>query len=133
MRSVAHWYVSGSRKVSPSSLNFLIFAPLFSLLSIAYLELAPRRLPRATHPFASLTVEFLNTLFYFSGFIAFAVYLGQLAFCIGTVCGAGRAVVVIASFEFTTWIDTTILLAKDLFKGGFRPPTKATAMPMQQV
>ncbi|KAI9170965.1 hypothetical protein HJFPF1_00444 [Paramyrothecium foliicola] len=131
--AVTNWYVSGSRRWSPSSINWLVFVPIFSVLSIVYLELAPRRFPRFSHPFASLSVEFLNTLFYFSGFIAFAVFLSQLSFCNGPVCSAGRAVAAVAAFEFAAWSATTILLAKDIFKGGFRSSTKATSMPMRQV
>jgi hypothetical protein len=132
---VIHWHVGISRKPSPSSFSFLLFAPLFSLLSIAYLELAPRRFPKMSHPFASLGVEFANTVFYFAGFIACAAYLGSLSFCIGHVCRAGRTVAVMAAFEFVAWIATTILLAKSLFKGGlggFRVTKTSSAPPMEE-
>ena len=52
------------------------------------------------------------------GFIVLAVYLTRLVYCYGSVCAAGRAMSVVAAVQFTSWIATTILLAKTLFKGG---------------
>jgi hypothetical protein len=43
---VANWYNVDTLTSSPSQINFLVFTPVFSILSIAYLELAPRFLPR---------------------------------------------------------------------------------------
>jgi hypothetical protein len=40
--TVAHWYDADTLTASPSQINFLIFTPLFTLLSIAYLEITPR-------------------------------------------------------------------------------------------
>lgn len=122
-RTVAHWYSVGTRFASPSELNFLIFAPIFSLVSVAYLELTPRFAPRAAHPYSSMTFEGLNVIFYFAGFIAFAVFLSQLSFCNKTVCAVGRSVAVVAAAEFVVWIASAILMAKDIFKGGLRKPT----------
>lgn len=115
--------MTGSRLASPSTLNFLIFAPIFSILSVLYLELAPRLAPRASHPFSAVAIEGLNVIFYFAGFIAFAVYLSRLTFCTNPVCAAGRAVAVLAAAEFSAWIATATLVAKDMFKGGLRKPT----------
>ena len=41
-RIVAHWYDADTLTASPSQINFLIFVPLFSFISLAYLELSPR-------------------------------------------------------------------------------------------
>jgi hypothetical protein len=111
----------------PSVFNFLLFAPVWSLLSIVYLELAQRFAPRATHPFASLALEAVNTFFYFAGFIALAVFLSKLVFCNGSVCAVGRATSVVAAAEFASWIASTILVAKDIFKGGVRKPVETPA------
>jgi hypothetical protein len=129
---VVSFFVSGNRQWSPSSINWLLAAQVLSILSIVYLELVPRKFPRFANPFASLAVESANTLFYFAGFIAWAVFLGGLAFCNGTVCSCGRAVAVIAALEFVAWIVTTALLAKEIFKGGFRKPSGVTTTPMEQ-
>lgn len=117
---VIHWNLTVITSQPPSAFNFLIFAPVFTLFSIAYLELAPRLAPQASHPFASLAVEATNAVFYFAGFIALAVYVSHRVFCFGTVCAVGRATSVVAAAEFSSWIATTILLAKDIFKGRLR-------------
>ncbi|KAF4123729.1 Membrane-associating domain [Geosmithia morbida] len=103
---------------SPSSVDFLLFAPIFSLFSAAYLELAPRLAPRASSPAASMAVEVTNTVFYFGGFIALAIFLSRLRFCTGALCAVARATSVVAAAEFASWIATAILLAKLLFRGG---------------
>jgi len=46
---VAHWYDADTLTASPNQINFLIFVPLFSFLSILYLEIAPRFVPRGTY------------------------------------------------------------------------------------
>jgi hypothetical protein len=66
----------------------------------------------------SLSIEALNCIFYFSGFIAVAVCLGDLAFCTGSVCMAGRGAAVLAAAQFSLWMGSAILAAKEIFKGG---------------
>jgi hypothetical protein len=44
--AVAHWYNADTLTASPNQINFLIFVPIFSLISIAYLELIPRFLAK---------------------------------------------------------------------------------------
>ncbi|KFH44676.1 hypothetical protein ACRE_045260 [Hapsidospora chrysogenum ATCC 11550] len=117
---VIDWYLRATPLAPPSIFNFLIFASAFSIVSVLYLELAPRLAPRASRPSASLALEATNTVFYFAGFIALAVYISRLRFCEGTVCAVARATSVVAAFEFSSWIASTILLAKDIFKGGLR-------------
>jgi len=117
---VAHWYDSDTLTASPSQINFLIFVPLFSFLSLIYLELSPRFMAKVSHPIAHLLFSTLNTLFYFAGFIALSVFLSKLLFCRGSVCAAARADAVFASFSFLLWTATTALLVLDVFKGGFR-------------
>jgi hypothetical protein len=39
---VSNWYDADTLTASPSQFNFLIFVPLFSFLSLAYLEITPR-------------------------------------------------------------------------------------------
>lgn len=73
----------------------------------------------ASHPWAVVAVELLNVVFYFSGFIALAVFLSRLLFCRGAVCGAARADTVFGAFSFVLWGVTAGLMAKDMAKGGF--------------
>ena len=130
--SVVNYYLVGTQRASPGSLNFLVFASIFSILSILYLELAPKLFQRAAHPYASLGVEAANTVFYFAGFIAYAVLLGGLAFCHGAVCTAGRLDSVVAAAAFCAWIASTILTAKGMFMSGVHLPGDK-AMQMREV
>jgi hypothetical protein len=139
--SVAHWYNADTLTASPSQINFLIFVPLFSFLSIVYLEVTPRFLARgkahqeqyifqmgaqerkltliASHPYAHFAFEIINMLFYFAGFVALATFLGKLLFCRGSVCAAARADAVFAAFSWLVWTGTSAMLALEIFKGGF--------------
>lgn len=47
-----------------------------------------------------------------------AICLGDLAFCNGPVCMAGRGAAVLAAVQFSLWMFSAILTAKDMFKGG---------------
>ncbi|OAQ74360.2 membrane-associating domain-containing protein [Pochonia chlamydosporia 170] len=110
------------------SVNFLLAASIISILSILYLELAPRFAGRLGHPYAYLGVEGMNTVFYFAGFIALAVYVGNLTFCTGRICSAARADAVIAAGAFCAWIASTILTAKQMIVGGAVERRKAIEM-----
>lgn len=92
MRTVA----SGA---SPASDNFLVFTSVWTLLALIYLAVVPTFVPKASHKFAILAVEALTTLFWFAGFIALAVFLGDRV-CHGHVCAAAKAATVFAAF---TW------------------------------
>lgn len=116
---VAHWYNNDTLTASPSQINFLIFVSVWSFISIAYLELAPRFLSKASTPLIHLGVSLLATLFYFSGFVALAVFLGRLLFCRGSVCAAARADAAFSAFSFLLWGASSGLLALQFFKGGF--------------
>ncbi|RXG47072.1 hypothetical protein VDGE_20144 [Verticillium dahliae] len=117
---VANWYNVSTLTASPPQINFLIVSPLISLLSIVYLEVVPRYAPRASHPWVAMACEFINTLFYFAGFIALSVFLGRLRFCRGSVCGAARADAVSAAAQFVAWSASAALTGKIVFKGGLR-------------
>ncbi|KFZ08254.1 hypothetical protein V502_09462 [Pseudogymnoascus sp. VKM F-4520 (FW-2644)] len=118
--AVAHWYDADTLTASPSQFNFLIFTGVWTLLSIFYLEIVPRRWPRGSHPYAAFALESLTTLFHFSGFIALSVFLSKLLFCRGTVCTAARIDVGVATFGFVLWLASTVVVAVEIFKGGFR-------------
>ncbi|KAF8854397.1 hypothetical protein BDZ45DRAFT_693440 [Acephala macrosclerotiorum] len=117
---VAHWYDNDTLTASPSQINFLIFVPIFSVLSLVYLELSPRFMAKVSHPYGHFGFSLLNVLFYFAGFIALAVFLGKLLFCRGSVCAAARADAVFAAFNWMLWTASTALLALDMFKGGLQ-------------
>jgi len=117
---VANWYNSDTLTASPSQINFLIFVPVWSFITIAYLEITPVYAKRASHPYAHFALEIITTIFYFSGFIALAVFLSKLLYCRGSVCASARAAAIFSSISCATWVLTTILLGIEIFKGGFR-------------
>jgi hypothetical protein len=86
------------------------------------LELSPKYAPWAAQSYIRLAIEATNTIFYFGAFIALAIFLSKLVFCTGTVCAVARALSVVAAAEFVSWIATTMILAKDIFKKGFGEP-----------
>lgn len=49
---VANWYNVDTLTSSPSQINWLLFSSIYTIISVAYLELAPRFMPRgwSTHP-----------------------------------------------------------------------------------
>ncbi|TVY24578.1 hypothetical protein LHYA1_G006303 [Lachnellula hyalina] len=117
---VAHWYNADTLTAPPKQIDFLIFVPVFSFISVFYLEFVPRFAPKASHPYALFVVEILNTLFYFSGFIALAVFIGRLLFCRGSVCSAARADAVFAAFSWILWAASSVVGALKIFRGGFQ-------------
>lgn len=94
----------------------MIAASILSILSLIYLELVSKFVPRLHHPYAAIAVEATNTILYFAGFIALAIFLGSLTLCGGPVCSAGRADTVVAAGQFTSWIATTFFMAQELFR-----------------
>ncbi|KUI57717.1 hypothetical protein VP1G_05051 [Cytospora mali] len=118
---VVHWYNVDTLTSPPAQVNFLIFVPLFSLISIAYMEATPRHLHQhaVSHPWAVLALEVTNVIFYFAGFVALAVFLNNLLFCRGAVCGSARASAVFAAFNFALWGATAGLAIKNALGGGF--------------
>lgn len=85
---------------SPHSVNFMLFASIWTLLAVAYLVLSPTRFPKAAHKFAIGAVEFLTMLFWFAAFVAVAVRWGNAwwAGYRGTFYGAGVAAIVFSAF-----------------------------------
>ncbi|GAB1313011.1 hypothetical protein MFIFM68171_03221 [Madurella fahalii] len=127
--SVVHWYNATMVVASPSQLNFLIFGGIWSILSLVSIEAVPRFYPRASNPYIALGVEITNVLFWFSGFVALAVFLSKLLFCRGAVCHAAQVDAVFAALSFAIWTSSTVLLGRDLFKAGFRRPSAAGSAP----
>jgi len=84
---------------SPSSINFLVFSSVWTLLALIYLSLTSWKLERFAHPWIVCGVESLTMLFWFAGFIAAAVFLSDLITCAGHACSAARAATVFAAFE----------------------------------
>jgi len=99
--TVAHWWSGYWHDFSPAEINFLLFSSVWSLLSIAYLTLVPLFLSHSVvnHKFGVLGAEVLTMIFWFAGFIALAVFLGNRV-CFGHVCNIAKASVVFAGLEW---------------------------------
>lgn len=117
--SVIQWYNDDTLTSPPAPVSFMIFVPLFSMVSCVYLEITPKFLPKYLHPWAVLGFEVINVIFYFAGFVAMAVFLNNLVYCRGAVCASARAATVFASFNFVLWGVTAGLAIKGTFNGMF--------------
>jgi hypothetical protein len=85
---------------SPSSVNFLVFCAVWTLLALVYLVVAPARFPNAAHKLAILAVEVVTTIFWFAGWVAVASLLGDLGLGRWAVGHAAVAACVFAAFEW---------------------------------
>lgn len=85
---------------SPTEANFLLFVSVWTILAVAYLIVAPARFPTAAHKFGILAAEAITMIFWFAGFIAFAVLLTDWGCRRGSPCRTSQAAVVFAAFEW---------------------------------
>lgn len=81
-------------------------------------------------PYAALSLEFGNALFYLAGFLALSTFMGRLLYCRGSVCCAARADIALGIFEFLLWAASTFVAGKDLSKRGFRRRSSNTQAPL---
>ncbi|KAI1799261.1 marvel domain-containing protein [Daldinia bambusicola] len=110
---VANWYNVDTLTTSPSQINLLLFASLFTILSVFYLELVQRFVPKISHPLAALGVIALNAILHFAGFVALAVFMSRLLFCRGSVCGSARASIAFGAIEFLLWTVSGVFAGKE--------------------
>ena len=98
---VAHWWSNYWHAISPGQVNILIFDAVWTMLALAYLVIVPWRFSetRAHHKFAILAAEAITMIFWFAGFLALAVFLGNRV-CFGHVCSAAKAAAVFGAFEW---------------------------------
>ncbi|KAI1471533.1 membrane-associating domain-containing protein [Daldinia caldariorum] len=115
---VAHWYNVDTLTSSPSQINLLLFSSLLTILSVFYLELAARFVPKISHPLAALGLIGLNAILHFAGFIALAVFMSRLLFCRGSVCGSARASIAFGAIEFLLWTASAVFAGKEVVQGG---------------
>lgn len=76
----------------------MLFCSIWSLLVLAYLIISTLYFPTAAHRFGILVAEGLTMLFWFAGFIAWAVWLHD--YCTGRfgVCRVAEAADVFGAF-----------------------------------
>lgn len=110
MAYVSSWWATHWRQSSPIEINYLIFAPAWSLLVLAPLILTS--LSKFAHvaekgavKWALLGVEAMTMLFWLSGFVALGVFLsGRI--CFGMVCDVARASTAISAISWVVWSVT---------------------------
>jgi len=101
---------------SPAELNFILFCSVWTILSLAYLTIAPVRFETAAHKFGILAAEFLTMIFWFAGFIALAVLLTDTHCYHWGPCRAAKAAVVFAAFEWLLFAATTIMASLHVWR-----------------
>jgi len=121
---VASWFNITTSRASPSQINFLIFASLWTLFTVPYLTVAPVYFPKLTHKYATLATDALTLLFWFAGFIALAVFLSSLSLCIGSVCNSAKAATVFGAFIWIISSITTGLAAMHVWRTRHSAPAK---------
>ncbi|KAI0900896.1 membrane-associating domain-containing protein [Annulohypoxylon nitens] len=140
---VAHWYNVDTLTSSPSQINWLLAVSIFTIVSVLYLELTPRFVPKLSHQLVAMGLEACNALFYFAGFIALSVFMSRLLFCRGSVCGAAQASIAFGAMEFLLWTASAIVMGKEVAKSGLglslplpklrRNKSPSNAPPMKEV
>ncbi|QDS68448.1 hypothetical protein FKW77_010815 [Venturia effusa] len=101
---------------SPTEANFFLFVSVWTILAVAYLIVAPARFPTAAHKYGILAAEFITMLFWFAGFIAFAVLLTDWDCRSGSPCRSSQAAVVFGAFEWLLFAATTIMAALHVWR-----------------
>ncbi|UPX18488.1 uncharacterized protein EKO05_0008787 [Ascochyta rabiei] len=94
MAYVSSWWTSHWRQSSPAQVSFLVFVPVWSLLTLIPIFLIPLKfshlLSSAGIRWGLVALDALTMLFWFAGFVALAVFLnGRI--CFGQVCDVARA------------------------------------------
>jgi hypothetical protein len=97
---------------SPSEANFILFCAVWTLLAVAYLVFAPMHAPVAAHKFGILAAEVLTTIFWFAGWIALAVLLGDIPGCgHWNTCRVAAAADVFSAIEWLLFMATMFMSA----------------------
>ncbi|KAK6428794.1 hypothetical protein LTR95_015062 [Oleoguttula sp. CCFEE 5521] len=116
---VADWWSGYWHASAPSQVNFLLFCSVWAIIALIYLIVVPWKFShtQAHHKFAILGFEGITMFFWFAGFIALAVFLGDRV-CFGNVCSAAKAAAAFGAFEWIAWTITTVLAALHAFGRG---------------
>jgi len=113
---VSDWHHSSYYTWSPSQAKFFLFTACWTLLAVVYLAFAPTRFPDAAHKFAILAVEFLTMLFWFAGWVALAVLLGDIG-CEGwAACQVAEAATVFGAIEWLLFVATMVIAALHVWR-----------------
>ncbi|KAI0975184.1 membrane-associating domain-containing protein [Xylaria arbuscula] len=110
----AYWvslYTTAYGDYSPSSISFLVFASVWSLLVLLYIGLTPLYMTSIFHRLAALALNVITAIFWFAGAIAVAVGFGGPYDCRGNrACQSAEAAI---AFAFFLWALFTFLAVVD--------------------
>ncbi|KAI1262779.1 hypothetical protein F5Y18DRAFT_396266 [Xylariaceae sp. FL1019] len=107
--TVASFFSTDYGNYSPSVINFLIFASVWSLLVLIYIGVTPLYMTSVFHRLAALVLNVLTAIFWFAGAIALAVAVGVPNLHSVFTNSAQAAV----AFAFFLWIIFTFLAVLD--------------------
>lgn len=111
--AIVNFYDKNTFINAPSEVSFMLFCSIWTWLALLYLVYSRMFLPAIYHAYGVLAVEFVTMIFWFSAFIAVAVWNGNLFVCQGTICGTARAAAVFGAFEWLAWLITFVLAAME--------------------
>ncbi|KAF2789597.1 hypothetical protein K505DRAFT_365478 [Melanomma pulvis-pyrius CBS 109.77] len=128
MAYVSSWWSSHWRQVSPAEVNWMIFAPVWTILALVALIVVPWKMPHIANAqlpkIGLLVLEGLTMVHWLAGFLALAVFLSD-RICFGTVCQVAKAGTAIAAFQWVAWAVTLVVSGMRVFGRG-----RAAAAPM---
>lgn len=113
----------------PSSMSFMLFNSIFSLLVLAYLALTPVYFPRFFHRYVALGLEAVTSLFWFAGSIALAAGFAHPRCGGNNYCGSVNAAVAFGFFLWALFTLFAILSAREALRSRSRPTTAPAAKP----
>ncbi|KAL6707059.1 hypothetical protein ACN47E_004811 [Coniothyrium glycines] len=135
MGYVASWWTTHWRQMAPSEVHFLVFAPAWSLLALVPLILVPLKfnhlLSTPAGRYGMVGLEGLTMLFWFSGFIALAVFLSD-RICFGMVCDVARASAGLSALTWVAFTVTFVVGVIDLVKSLSKPAPLIKEVEMHQ-
>ncbi|KAL4927810.1 MARVEL domain-containing protein [Aspergillus undulatus] len=109
--------------------NFMLFNSVWTFfIVVPYFILAPMFVPALAHRWALVAVDAVTMIFWFAGFIALAVAVGDVSFCSHfSVCQGLQAATAFGAFDWALFLATTALntlgaLRRDPAPGP-QPPT----------
>ncbi|KAH6609067.1 hypothetical protein Trco_002413 [Trichoderma cornu-damae] len=105
---------------APASYAFMLFNSIWSLLIVAYLAITPLYLARFYHALAAFVLLVITTIFWFSGAIAVAAFIG-VPKCYGnTFCQTAQAGVAFGFFTWAGFLALTVLEGLSTLRGHAR-------------
>ncbi|KAL2802881.1 marvel domain-containing protein [Aspergillus granulosus] len=112
-----------------SEVNFMVFNGVWTFfIVVPYFIVAPIFVPALAHRYALPAVDGVTMIFWFAGFIALAVYVGDLDDCSEhSVCQGLQAAAAFGAFNWVLFLATTVLNTLAALRRdpgpGTQPPT----------